>query len=184
MTAANEQAFVAAKRAVIAAGAGRGFIVAKGFERYVITAAHCLPHYPEPHVAKSTSELTYPRILGPLASDQRPIWAELVFCSAVDDLAVFGEPEAGYDVSDEDDPYMDFQTFTKDAMQIGNHLILRRAKKRVAAPELSCFRLSSNGIPASSTTEPGASCGSAAASPSTAACQDRRSLTAMGRQSG
>jgi hypothetical protein len=33
-----------AKRAVVTAGAGRGFVVQAEGERLVVTAAHCLPH--------------------------------------------------------------------------------------------------------------------------------------------
>ena len=57
--------------AVVQVGAGRGFIVeAEHQERYIITAAHCLPRsrYPFPHLANTSPELTLPRIIGTDAS--------------------------------------------------------------------------------------------------------------------
>jgi hypothetical protein len=44
-------------------GAGRGFIVGD-HDRYVITAAHCLPHHPEPHLARGAEEMTYTDLIG------------------------------------------------------------------------------------------------------------------------
>jgi hypothetical protein len=32
-------------------GDGRGFVVSAGEYRFVITAAHCLPQHPSPHLA-------------------------------------------------------------------------------------------------------------------------------------
>jgi hypothetical protein len=111
-----------AKRAVVAVGAGgRGFIVG-GPDRLVITAAHCLPSYPEPHLANGP-ELIYPRIIGPLTFSQRPIWGELVSCSLVDDLAVLGAPEvfaSELESEVDGDPFMRFSEFTEEhAIRIG-----------------------------------------------------------------
>ena len=77
-----------AKRTVVRVGDGRGFIVSAGESRYVITAAHCLPHYPEPF-SGDTAENTFPRLLGPLATDEQTIWAEIVEFNATSDWAVF-----------------------------------------------------------------------------------------------
>jgi hypothetical protein len=87
-----------AKRAVVQVGYGRGFVVSAGeYERYVITAAHCLPRsrYPRPHLANGAAELTFPRIIGPLGSkrSKQTICAELSFLSLADDVAVFAEPD-------------------------------------------------------------------------------------------
>jgi hypothetical protein len=67
----SKQALERAKGAVIRVGAkgGRGFIVSAGEdkdERYVITAAHCLPRsrYPSPRLANSATELTFRNFLG------------------------------------------------------------------------------------------------------------------------
>jgi hypothetical protein len=105
----------AATRAVIAVSPyGRGFVVEGRFpnpltrkprgwrgpfrpspfltQRYVITAAHCLPHLPAPHRAAYTEEKTYKKLLGPLGSAPS-IWAECVFVDPVADVAVLGQPD-------------------------------------------------------------------------------------------
>jgi hypothetical protein len=75
----DPDAAIESARAIIQVGDARGFIVSAGeYDRYVITAAHCLPHYPEPHLANSSSELAYGNILGPLGEQERTVWAELV----------------------------------------------------------------------------------------------------------
>jgi hypothetical protein len=62
-----------ATSAVVQVGKGRGFIVSAGEDRYVITAAHCLPldKLPTPHLANGSPELTLPDIIGPLASKEQ-----------------------------------------------------------------------------------------------------------------
>jgi hypothetical protein len=84
----SKQAFENAKRAVVQVGDGRGFVVGAGeYDRYVITAAHCLPRQPKPHLANGVPELTYANLVGPLAKDERTIWAGLVVNNLVDDVA-------------------------------------------------------------------------------------------------
>ena len=107
--------FETAKRAIIQVGGGRGFIVGAGETRYVITAAHCLPHYPEPHLANDASELSYRNILGRVGQQEQTVWAELVEFNASSDFAVLGEPD-GQELWDEFDQYKDF---TQQAMTIG-----------------------------------------------------------------
>jgi hypothetical protein len=78
--------------AVIQAGkyGGRGFIVAAGDSRYVITAAHCIFHrLPFPHSARYADEVTFKNLIGPLGG-KRNIWAECVFIDPIADIAVFG----------------------------------------------------------------------------------------------
>jgi hypothetical protein len=92
-----KQALERVKGAVIRVGAsGRGFIVSAGEdERYVITAAHCLPRsrLPSPHLANSGRDLAFPNFLGPLGQKQRTIWAELCAINLCDDFAVLGAPD-------------------------------------------------------------------------------------------
>jgi S1-C subfamily serine protease len=107
--------FETAKRAVVQVGGGRGFVVSAGETRYVITAAHCLPHYPEPHLANGASELSYENILGALGQQEQTVWAELVEFNAASDVAVLGEPD-GQVLWDESYQY---QAFTGQAMTIG-----------------------------------------------------------------
>lgn len=99
-TVAQPRRRVSPKRsAVVRVAEARGFIVATKRERYVITAAHCLPHrcahcggLPAPHGAQGINELTYPKILGSLG--RKPtIWAELRFVDPVADIAVLGSPD-------------------------------------------------------------------------------------------
>jgi len=115
LTAPSKQAFAAAKCAVIQVGAGRGFIVSAGESRYVITAAHCLPRYPDPHLANGVNELTYSKIIGKLASKRATIWAELCAFSPTDDFAVLSEPD-GQELYDQCEKY---ENFTEAAMMIG-----------------------------------------------------------------
>lgn len=101
--------------AVVRVGAGgRGFVVeGQGFagslERYVITAAHCLPRRPDrerlppPHGLSHTHERTYAKLLAPLG--ERPsVWCECVFVDPIADIAVLGTPD-DQALSDEADAY-------------------------------------------------------------------------------
>jgi hypothetical protein len=56
------------RAAVITVGEGRGFVV-EGWDRYVITAAHCLPHLPPPASFLGANERTYKALLGPLGQE-------------------------------------------------------------------------------------------------------------------
>lgn len=73
---------------------GRGFIVAAGERRYVVTAAHCVglrPPMPVPH--RANGEVTYQNFVGPLGGERR-VWAECLFMDPIADIAVFGAPDA------------------------------------------------------------------------------------------
>jgi hypothetical protein len=110
-------AVVAATWAIIRVGiGGRGFIVGAGTERYIITAAHCLPHFPEPHLANSVNELSYPDILSVLGKPERRVWAELAEFNSASDFAVFGAPDS-QTLSEE---YEQYEAFTEHTtMRIG-----------------------------------------------------------------
>jgi hypothetical protein len=103
--------------AVVKVGDGRGFIVASEKGRFVVTAAHCLPRsrYPSPHLANGVDEMTFPRIMGPLGSKRRTIWAELCVISLADDVAVFTEPD-GQELSDR---RFEYERFTATAIPVG-----------------------------------------------------------------
>jgi hypothetical protein len=105
----------AANRAIVQVGDGRGFIVSAGETRFVITAAHCLPEHPSPHLANGISDLTYPNIIGRLGATRRTIWAELVVDDVASDIAVLTEPD-GQELYDQCRRY---ETFTRPAMMIG-----------------------------------------------------------------
>src|SRR5229473_36998 len=115
MTKSTEHVLQAAKRAVVQVGHGRGFIVSAGEARYIITAAHCLPQHPEPHLGNGITELTYRNILGRLGTTRRTIWAELAADDVASDVAVFAEP----DNQDLDDQCRRYRTFTRSAIMFG-----------------------------------------------------------------
>jgi len=84
------------KRAVLRVGNGRGFVVSRnsngGPERIVITAAHCLPYFPQCFSAASLETYTYDDLLGPL--DASPtVSAECVFADPRADIAVLEQPD-------------------------------------------------------------------------------------------
>jgi len=83
----------ALKSAVITVGEGRGFVVEGAGERFVITAAHCLPSLPLalPSVGPEA------RTFGPLLSrrGEAPCaWAVCRFVDPIADIAVLGSPGA------------------------------------------------------------------------------------------
>jgi hypothetical protein len=85
---------------------GRGFVIAVGDKRYVITAAHCLPSLPPPILARHLEEETYPGLIGPLGEDPS-VTAACVFIDQMADIAVLGEPD-NQAMSDEHGQYEAF----------------------------------------------------------------------------
>jgi hypothetical protein len=62
------------------------------WERLIITAAHCLPHFPPCLGASYTEERTYQALLAPL--DSKPaVWAECLFVDPIADIAILGPPD-------------------------------------------------------------------------------------------
>jgi hypothetical protein len=113
--------FAEPARSVITVGDGRGFVVKTRHHRLVknhrtgewqslkrsrpliVTAAHCLPHFPPCHGASYTEERTYQNLIGPLG-EVPSVWAECLFADPIADIAVLGEPDS-QDLSDEHDAY-------------------------------------------------------------------------------
>ncbi len=81
------------KKAVVKVGEGRGFIVENRQDRVVITAAHCLPHFPPCHAASFFEERTYAKLLASLDDPTPAVWAECLFADPVADIAVLGCPD-------------------------------------------------------------------------------------------
>jgi hypothetical protein len=81
-----------AKTAVVAVGAGRGFVVNSKRDRLVVTAAHCLPFFPPCHGASYLEERTYKDLIAPLGSNPAA-WAECLFADPIADIAVLGSPD-------------------------------------------------------------------------------------------
>jgi hypothetical protein len=61
-------------------------------DRLVVTAAHCLPHFPPCHGASYLEERTYGKLLGPLG-DKPTVWAECLCADPIADIAVLGSPD-------------------------------------------------------------------------------------------
>ena len=93
------------KSSVVTVGDGRGFVVCdREFNRsLIITAAHCLLHFPPCHSMSYEDERTYPQLLAPLG--QAPaVWAECLFADPIADLAVLGPPD-DQELSAQNDAY-------------------------------------------------------------------------------
>jgi hypothetical protein len=89
--------FEAQKASVLTVGAGRGFVVESGANRYVLTAAHCMvssikEDLPPCIAAAGAEELTYPKLLSPLGGDPW-VWAQCLFVDPTADIAVLGSPD-------------------------------------------------------------------------------------------
>ncbi|MCP4304313.1 MAG: trypsin-like peptidase domain-containing protein [bacterium] len=93
----------AAKRAVVAVGEGRGFVVEAGGDRFIITAGHCLPRLP-PATSFLASETVYRNLTGRLYADRRSLTVECLFVDPIADIAVLGAPD-GQDLWKENEAY-------------------------------------------------------------------------------
>ncbi len=105
-------------KSVVRVGGGRGFIIQHRQElppfrgqrlfrhdRFVITAAHCLPRLPPCHgMSYLTRERTYARLLGPLGGSKPKVWTECVFADPIADIAVLGSPD-NQELSEEAEAY-------------------------------------------------------------------------------
>jgi hypothetical protein len=87
---------------------GRGFVVDHRHGRMIITAAHCLPFMPKPHLARRLHEITYKALLGPLEA-KPTVWAQCLFVDPVADIALLGAPD-GQELSE---PWNDYQQFVE-----------------------------------------------------------------------
>jgi hypothetical protein len=99
----NRSPDATAIRAVVKVGDGRGFVIEGERERYIITAAHCLPHLPPAHAASYAEERHYFGLVGPLGGDAS-IAVQCLFVDPVSDLAVLGEPD-GQELFEEAEAY-------------------------------------------------------------------------------
>jgi hypothetical protein len=88
---------------VLRVGDGRGFVVPLKSDRYIITAAHCLPKFPPRASISTTWERTYANLLAPLGK-RRSVWAECLFVDPVADIAVLGSPDT-QELPDEAEAY-------------------------------------------------------------------------------
>ena len=80
-------------KSLVQVGDGRGFVVDDPLgDRFVITAAHCLPEVPAAPGFREDWAETFQNLLGPLegATD---VWAECLFVDPIGDVAVLGSPD-------------------------------------------------------------------------------------------
>lgn len=66
---------------LVRVGDGRGFLIAANNSKYVVTAAHCLPHLPPAASFAFEFERAYANLLAPLRQETK-VWAECVFVDA------------------------------------------------------------------------------------------------------
>ena len=78
--------------AVLKVGDGCGFVVETTRGRLVITAAHCLPHFPPCASGSYLKERTFENLLSEIGG-QPGVWAECLFVDPISDLAVLGPPD-------------------------------------------------------------------------------------------
>jgi hypothetical protein len=100
--------FERAKASIITVGAGRGFVIESGSDRWVITAAHCMlsgqnDQLPPAHGASYLHERTYPNLMAPLGH-KPSVWAECVFVDPTIDIAVLCQPD-NQELSEKADAY-------------------------------------------------------------------------------
>ena len=80
-----------AARSVVRVKEGRGFVVQDGEgQRYIVTAARCLPHLPPAWWFSLAADVTYPDVLGPLDATTLAVRAQYLFVNPVADIAVPG----------------------------------------------------------------------------------------------
>jgi hypothetical protein len=77
---------------VVTVGEGRGFVVENAGERFVITAAHCLPFLPPALPVLGLEARTYGPLLA-LRGEAPRAWAVCRFADPIADIAVLGSPE-------------------------------------------------------------------------------------------
>lgn len=96
--------------AVIAVGSGYGFVVEGVYDRFVISAAHCLPQLPSCNAGQHDRESLYSALLGP-AGGQRTVAAACCFADPVSDIAVLGAPN-GIEAAVEFDQFLQLTNAT------------------------------------------------------------------------
>jgi hypothetical protein len=82
-----------ATKCCLSVGGGRGFVIAGERDRFIITAAHCLPFLPPCTSFSYIEERTYKSLIGLLGKEQT-IWAECLFADPIGDIAVLGAPDS------------------------------------------------------------------------------------------
>jgi len=90
--------------AIITVGTGYGFVTQGAGDRFVVTAAHCLPELPPCNTGRSDRESCYPALIGPLGG-QQTVAAACCFADTICDIAVLGPP-SGIEALKEFDQYL------------------------------------------------------------------------------
>ena len=79
-------------QSVLRVGDGRGFVVQGVRERYIITAAHCLPFQPPAMSFSHLDERMYENLCAPIGSEPT-VSVECLFVDPIGDIAVLGPPD-------------------------------------------------------------------------------------------
>ena len=82
-----------ATRGIVRVGDGRGFAVEGAYERFIVTAAQCLPFLPPCGSISHVHERTYQSLIGQLGGECT-IWGECLFVDPIGDIAVLGSPDS------------------------------------------------------------------------------------------
>jgi len=90
--------------ALIAAGTGHGFVVQGVHDRFVITAARCLPDLAPPNTGRFDRKSCYPALLG-APGGQKCVAAACGFADPISDIAVLGLPN-GIESPEEFDQFL------------------------------------------------------------------------------
>jgi hypothetical protein len=89
-----------ATKSILRVADGRGFVVQErddARQRYVVTAAHCLPKIPCAPAIWNKREEVYQNVLGRL-DGETSVWAECVFVDPIADIAVLSKPRHDRDL--------------------------------------------------------------------------------------
>lgn len=108
------------KNSIVKVRHGRGFVIEHKKDRLVITAAHCLPLLPPPHLGAYLQQKTYENLLGRIG-DRGNIWAQCKFADPVSDVAVLEAPDS-QEYVDECEAYEEFT-------ELLTPIEIRKAKK-------------------------------------------------------
>ena len=90
--------------AIVAVGTGYGCVVQGADDRFVVTAAHCLPQLPPCSIDTVDRKSWYPALLGPLGG-QKTVTAACCFVDPISDVAVLGVPNS-IDAPEEYEQYL------------------------------------------------------------------------------
>ncbi len=139
-------------QAVVRVGDGRGFVVERHRQRFILTAAHCLPVdadgrliLPPATEASYTEDRTYKELLGPLRG-KPTVWTECLFVDPIADIALLGIPD-DQELFEQADAYRELVTSAtplsiSDAPKQGRDDTAKRSTARVLSLDAEWIKCS------------------------------------------